>query len=236
MTAGYAPTARAVFVPPPPDVIEDELAYRIGVRGARRPEQPSTDVTAGPEALAPILPTVETESWPERRSRRRRAAVGLTGVAAALAAAFVFAVLVLPGLGVQGGVLSETFRPEVSDGAGLVPASAQPDAACHGHAVVCAAAGLAVAVRGAVVARAEPLAGPVRGRERVREDRVRDASAARRGPARGDAEANAQADPDAQADSDAQADPDAAPSTGRPFRLHDSRADAHLRRQRFPVR
>ena len=61
MTAGYAPTARAVFVPPPPDVIEDELAYRIGVRGARRPEQTSTDVAAGPEALAPILPTVETE-------------------------------------------------------------------------------------------------------------------------------------------------------------------------------
>ena len=127
MTAGYAPTARAVFVPPPPDVIEDELAYRIGVRGARRPSPgTATEAAEGPEALAPILPTVETETWPERRNRRRRAAMGVTGVAAALAAAFVFAVVVLPGLGTQGGVLGETGRPPVSDGAGVVPETPSP--------------------------------------------------------------------------------------------------------------
>jgi PKD domain len=134
MTAGYAPTARAVFVPPPPDVIEDELAYRMGVRGARRPSQPSADAAGGPATLAPVLPTVETESWPAQRRRRRRAAVGLTGLVAVIAAVFVFAVVV-PTLGDQGGVLEATGRPQASDGGGvaretpgptLPPAASQP--------------------------------------------------------------------------------------------------------------
>ena len=118
MTAGYAPTARAVFVPPPPEAIEDELAYRIGVRGARRPEQAATEVASGPEALAPVLPTVETEVWPERRGRaRRRAAIGMTAIAAAVVLAI--GASTLPGLLEQGGVLTATGLPQASAGGGV---------------------------------------------------------------------------------------------------------------------
>jgi chitodextrinase len=135
MTAGYAPTARAVFVPPPPDVIEDELAYRIGVRGARRPSQSmAVEAADGPEALAPVLPTVETESWPERRSRRRRrAAIGMTTIAAAIVLAV--GASTLPGLIEQGGVLGETGQPPASPAGGVAletpsqsvpPATGQP--------------------------------------------------------------------------------------------------------------
>jgi PKD domain-containing protein len=125
MTAGYAPTARAVFVPPPPDVIEEELAYRIGVRGARRPEQAATEVADGPAALAPVLPTVETEVWPERRGRaRRRAAIGMTAIAAAVVLAV--GANTLPGLLEQGGVLSATGQPPASAGGGVIPQTPSP--------------------------------------------------------------------------------------------------------------
>ena len=125
MSAGYAPTARAVFVPPPPDVIEDELAYRIGVRGARRPEQAATEVASGPEALAPVLPTVETEAWPERRGRaRRRAALGMTAVAAAVVLAVGAGTV--PGLLEQGGVLSATGQPPASAVGGVALETPSP--------------------------------------------------------------------------------------------------------------
>jgi hypothetical protein len=123
MVAGYAPVARAIVRPPEPDGYEDELAYRIGIPGAKRPERPSViEVAGGQEVVVPVLPTVETEAWPERRSRRRRrAAIGLAALvgATSLALAVAFIVPNLPQSG--SGVLDATGTPAPTNDAGPAP-------------------------------------------------------------------------------------------------------------------
>ncbi len=122
MVAGYAPVARAIVRAPEPDGIEDELAYRIGIPGAQRPERPSViEVAGGQEVVVPVLPTVETEAWPERRSRRRRrAAIGLAALVGATSLALAVAVIV-PNLPSQGGVLTATGTPQPTNDASVVP-------------------------------------------------------------------------------------------------------------------
>ncbi len=84
------------------------------------------EVADGHEVVVPILPTVETEAWPERRSRaRRRAAIGAIAVAGAVAAVFAFAV-VLPDLTQQSGILGETGRPQVSPAGGVALDTPKP--------------------------------------------------------------------------------------------------------------
>ncbi len=122
MVAGYAPVARAIVRAPEPDDVEDELAYRIGIRGAKRPERPSViEVAGGQEVVVPVLPTVETEAWPERRNRRRRrAAIGLAALVGATSLALAVAVIV-PNLPSQGSVLTATGTPQPTNDASVVP-------------------------------------------------------------------------------------------------------------------
>ena len=123
MVAGYAPVARAIVRPLEPDGIEDELAYRIGIPGAKRPERPAViEVAGGQEVVIPVLPTVETEAWPERRSRRRRrAAIGLAALVGAASLALAVAVIV-PNLPQSGsGVLDATGTPAPTNDAGTAP-------------------------------------------------------------------------------------------------------------------
>ena len=122
MVAGYAPVARAIVRPPEPDGIEEELAYRIGIPGAKRPERPAViEVAGGQEVVVPVLPTVETEVWPERSGRKRRfAAMGMTALVGASALAVAVAVLV-PNLSQQGGVLDATGTPRATTDAGVAP-------------------------------------------------------------------------------------------------------------------
>lgn len=117
-------TAPAAWIPDEPETpdlpIEDELAYRIGVSGARRPARPAVIVVAGAEPrTVPFPGTVATEAWPKPPHRRRRAAFRVAAAAAALAW-IMTAVVVLPDLTQQGGVLGETGRPRPSGDPGLV--------------------------------------------------------------------------------------------------------------------
>ncbi len=118
VVAASAPAAWR-FGPPPQAVpeseTEDELAYRIGVPGARPAARPAVIVVAGGEKREAYLSPVATEAWPKPQRRRRRAAFRVAAVAAMLASVMT-AVLVIPDLGDQSGVLSETGRPPASGG------------------------------------------------------------------------------------------------------------------------
>ncbi len=121
VVSASAPAAWLPGESEPPDVpIDSELAYRIGVTGAQRPSRPAVMIVAGTKPRAVSVPgTVATEAWPERSHRRRRAAFRIAAVAAALAWVMT-AVVVLPDLTQQGGVLSETGRPQASGDPGVV--------------------------------------------------------------------------------------------------------------------
>ena len=197
MVAGYAPVARAIVRAPEPDGIEDELAYRIGIPGAKRPERPSViEVAGGQEVVVPVLPTVETEAWPERRSRRRRrAAIGLAALVGATSLALAVAVIV-PNLPSQGGVLTATGTPTAHERRERRPSGDRcARAARHTDRGACIGGSCRLALAdGVVVALA------VGGRVRAGEDRLGHPAArgdaARRGT---DPEAHRQADRQAHA-------------------------------------
>lgn len=121
MVSASAPPAWIPDEPAPPDVpVDPELAYRIGVAGVRRPSRPAVLVVAGAKPRTVSMPgTVATEAWPEPSHRRRRAAFRIAAVAVALAWVMT-AVVVLPDLSQQGGVLGETGRPGASDDGGVI--------------------------------------------------------------------------------------------------------------------
>lgn len=121
VVSASAPAAWIPDEPAPPDLpVDPELAYRIGVAGVRRPSRPAVIVVAGAEPRTVSMPgTVATEAWPEPSHRRRRAAFRIAAVAVALAWVMT-AVVVLPDLSQQGGVLGETGRPAASDDGGII--------------------------------------------------------------------------------------------------------------------
>ena len=196
MVAGYAPVARAIVRPPEPDGIEDELAYRIGIPGAKRPERPAViEVAGGQEVVVPVLPTVETEVWPERRGRKRRlAAIGMTALVSASALAVAVAVLVPSLSQPDSGVLTATGTPRATTDAGSCLQGPRARARRHTSraARVSRARGLALARPDAAaatlrVARPDAVADTLRvgGCDRPGEDRLGHPSspddAARRG-------------------------------------------------------